>query len=272
MGGWGEDSASLLPSHSSLPHSLSFPLSLPLLPSRSLSSFQQFAVPNYRFIHKELVELNSFPRKALTSVFYEAGHSALQHSQLHASDVMLKGMWVRFVLELVASASPDYDWGNTLLLFVNVVNGALLLHSEDQTILHYCLVTILTTVAKFNSVFKKDGYQMVVPTLVQVYSLHIRDKLITKAIKFVWSKFYLLNRNVFYLQVTAAASTLFSEEAALLSRSVGSKLAEDGRRGAMAHMEANEVKRLNARALLELNNTLRTEVRVEDELNILVSG
>ena len=177
---------------------------------------------------------------------------------------------MRFVLELLASASPEYDWANTMLLFINVVNGALLLHSEDQTILYYCLVTLLIAVTKFNAIFKKDGYQMIIPTLVQVYSLHIKDKLITRAIKFVWTKFYQLNQNVFFLQVTAAASTLLSEEAALLSNSVGSKLPEESRR--TAHMEAEEVKRLNAKAMFELNDTLRLEMRVEDELNILVSG
>ena len=216
------------------------------------------------------MELNSFPRKALTSIFYEAGPSALQHFQLRSSDVMLKGMWVRFVLELVASAGRDYDWSSTMLLFVNVVNGALLLHSEDHTILYLSLATILCAVAKFNSAFKKDGYQMIVPTLVQVYSLHIRNKLITGAIKFIWTKFFLLNQNVFFLQVTAAASTLLSEEAALLSNSINSKLlAAESRRG--AQMESEEARKLNAKALFELNSTLTTDTRVEDELNILVS-
>ena len=85
---------------------------------------------------------------------------------------MLKGMWVRFVLELVTSVRADYDWSNTLLLFMNVVNGALLLHGEDQTILYYSLVTMLTTVTKFNPIFVKDGYQMIIPTLVQVRRIY----------------------------------------------------------------------------------------------------
>lgn len=74
------------------------------------------------------------------------------------------------MLELLTSVSADYDWSNTLLLFMNVVNGALLLHGEDQTILYYSLVTILTAVTKFNTIFVKDGYQMIIPTLVQVRS------------------------------------------------------------------------------------------------------
>lgn len=75
---------------------------------------------------------------------------------------------MQFVLELVKSVRADYDWSNTLILFMNVVNGALLLHGEDQTILYYSLVTMLTTVTKFNPIFVKDGYQMIIPTLVQV--------------------------------------------------------------------------------------------------------
>lgn len=226
-------------------------------------------MPNYQFILNELIELNSFPRKALTSIFYEAGPSALHHFQLSSSDIMLKGMWVRFVLELVASASTEYDWSNTMLLFINVVNGALLLHTEDHTILYYSLVMILVAVAKFNTIFKKDGYQMIIPTLVQVYSLHMRNKLVKKAIKFVWTKFYLLNQNVFFLQVTAAGSTLLSEEASLLSNSVNSKLVAESRKS--VGMEAEVARRLNAKALFELISTLTTEARVEDELNILVS-
>lgn len=231
----------------------------------------QFALPNYQFIHNELMELNSFPRKALTSILYEAGPSALQHFQIRSSDIMLKGMWVRFVLELVSSVGRDYDWSNTLLLFMNVVNGALLLHSEDLTILYYSLATILTTVAKFNAIFVKDGYQMVIPTLVQVYSRHMRNKLITKAIQFVWTKFYLLNKYVFFLQVTAAASTLLSEEAAALINGVSSKLAAESRRS--AHVEDDEAKRLHSKALFELNGVLMGESReVQDELNLLVRG
>ena len=183
---------------------------------------------------------------------------------------MLKGLWVQFVLQLITSASQDYDWSNSMVLFVNVINGSLLLHSEDQTILYHSLVAILTVVTKFNSIFKKDGYQMIIPTLVQVYSLHMNNKLITKAIKFVWSKFYLLNKNTFFLQVMAAASILLSEEAALLSNNVSSTLAANSKRS--MNMEVEEAKRMNAKALFELNGILASDsYRVEDELNILVS-
>jgi len=81
---------------------------------------------------------------------------------------MLKGTWVRFVLQLFRSIKPDYDLSNSMILFLNVVNGALLLHSENHTILRFCLASLLTAAGKFNAIFKQDGYQMIVPTLIQV--------------------------------------------------------------------------------------------------------
>ena len=99
----------------------------------------------------------------------------------------------------------------------------------------------------------------------------MRNRFVTKAIEFVWMKFYLLNKNVFFLQVMAAGSTLLSEEAASLTNSVNSKLAAESRRN--AHMEAEEAKRLYAKALIELNSTLTIEGREAlDELNLLVSS
>ena len=222
-------------------------------------------------MHKELVELNSFSRKALTSVQHETGPNAFQNVQLRASDVMLKGMWVRFVMQLILSAGRDYDWSNSLPLVMNVVNGSLLLHSVDHTILYFCLSTRLLTAAKFNSVFKEDGYMMIVPALIQVYSLHMKNKVITSAIRFMWLKIYTLDRNHFISQFMAASSTLLSEEVASLAHNIGSTNLT-GILTRASRMEAEEAKRLTARALFELNGVLVSDPgHVKDELQIMVS-
>ena len=124
------------------------------------------------------------------------------------------GTWVKFVLDLFICARTDYDWGNSLALFLNVINGALLLYSEDLSILRRGLAALIVVASKFVHVFRKHGYEMVVPALVQVYASHMNNKLITDALKFVWGKFYLLNldSNVFLLQAIAATATLLSEE------------------------------------------------------------
>ena len=177
------------------------------------SSFQ-FAQPNYQFLHQELVALTSFPRQALTSIFYETGPAALVHSHLRSCDSMLMGTWVKFVLDLFIRTEKDYDWGNSMALFLNVVNGALLLYSEDLSILRQGLAALIVVASKFVHVFRKHGYEMVVPTLIQVYASHMNNTLITDALKFVWGRFYLLNldSNVFLLQAIAATATLLSEE------------------------------------------------------------
>ena len=179
-----------------------------------MSSHPQFAQPNCRFLHQELVALTSFPRQALTSILYEAGPSTLAHHHLRSSDNMLMGTWVKFVLELFIRAKPEYDWGNSLVLFLNVINGALLLYSEDLAILRQCLAALIVVTSKFIHVFRRHGYELVIPTLVQVYASHMNNRLITDALKFVWGQFYLLNldSNVFLLQAIAATATLLSDD------------------------------------------------------------
>ena len=216
----------------------------------------------------ELVELNSFPRKALTSILYEAGPTALQHAHLRASDIMLKGMWARFVLQLFRSTKPDYNWSNSMILFLNVVNGALLLHSEDHTILRFCLASLLTAASKFSSIFKRDGYQMIVPTLVQVYALHMHNKLVTNALKFTWCQLYVLDSNFFLLQAIAATAILLSEEASILSSNVSSTYA--GFPQSTQTMEGEVAQRHHAKAVFELLEALDEELP-PDELEILVS-
>ena len=187
---------------------------------------------------------------------------------------MLKTIWVKFVLQLFKSIKPEFDWSNSLILFLNVINGALLLHSEDSNILKFCLASLLMAATKFGSIFKKDGYLMIVPTLIQVYALHIRNRLITEALKFTWAHFFLLDGYVFYLQVTAATATLVSEEAAFLSRNITSTFAATGLTSSrLSQMEQGEARRLLVRAVHELTNALDIEPTAfppPDELGIRV--
>ena len=186
---------------------------------------------------------------------------------------MLKTTWVKFVLQLFKSLRPDFDWSNNIILFLNVINGALLLHSEDSTILKYCLASLLMAATKFNSIFKKDGYLMIVPTMIQVYALHPRNKLITEALKFIWAHFFLLDGNVFYLQVTAATATLVNTEAAFLSRSTTSSFT--GQSNGLSNMEEGEARKFIIRAVYELTNSLNIEpyaFPLADELGVRVSS
>jgi hypothetical protein len=230
--------------------------------------YNKFAQPNYRFLHQELVALTSFPRQALTSVLYEAGPATLTHHHLRSADSMLMGTWVKFVLDLFICARTDYDWGNSLALFLNVINGALLLYSEDLSILRRGLAALIVVASKFVHVFRKHGYEMVVPALVQVYASHMNNKLITDALKFVWGKFYMLNldSNVFLLQAIAATATLLSEEAAMLSLTSGTQL------HSFLHSQQLDpvvVQQHNARAVFQLLESLGSVTAPPDHLHVM---
>ena len=62
---------------------------------------------------------------------------------------------------------------------------------------------------------------MIVPSLVQVYALHLRNKMVTDAIEYVWIHFYWLNKNVFLLQAISSIANLFKPEVSVLSTSMG---------------------------------------------------
>ena len=122
---------------------------------------------------------------------------------------------MKFILNLFIQMTPDFDWQNNMVLFLNVINGALLLYTEDLSILRQALAALIVAASKFVTVFRRHGYdEVVVPTLIQVYASHMSNGLITEALKFVWGRFYLLNleSNLFILQAIAATATLLSDE------------------------------------------------------------
>ena len=106
-------------------------------------------------------------------------------------------------------------------MFLTVLNGSLLLQSEDHIVLRNTLAALLTAAAKFESVFRTNGYQMIVPSLVQAYAIHIRNKMVTDAIKLVWIKFYWQNKNIFLLQAISSIANLFESDVSSLAASIG---------------------------------------------------
>lgn len=110
---------------------------------------------------------------------------------------------------------------DSIILFLTVLNGSLLLQSEDHIILRNTLAALITAAVKFESVFRTNGYQMVVPSLIQAYALHIRSKMVTDSIKFVWIQFYWQNNNNFLLQAISSIANLFKSDVNSLAASLG---------------------------------------------------
>ena len=114
-----------------------------------------------------------------------------------------------------------YQPDDCIILYLTVLNGSLFLQSEDLTILRNTLAALLTAVAKFNTVFRSEGYQMVVPSLVQVYALHRKNKMVTAAIEYAWIAFYRVNQNLFLLQAISSIANLFNCDVSSLATSLG---------------------------------------------------
>lgn len=64
----------------------------------------------------------------------------------------------QLVAILFEHMSSTFQWGSAdLQLFLNVINGATLLHCEDSAILRLCLVSFLNIAVHFNQIFATDG-------------------------------------------------------------------------------------------------------------------
>lgn len=129
----------------------------------------------------------------------------------------------------------EYPWGDEMMLFLNVFNGALLLHPEDSSLLKQYTATAINTAVHFNHLFSLSGYQWILPTmlqvahpaaaeglcgggrdvenmvsvlLVQVYADYESNPLLRQGIEFCCRQFYILHRKPFILQLFASVAPL----------------------------------------------------------------
>ncbi|PFX29002.1 protein unc-80 homolog isoform X2 [Stylophora pistillata] len=169
------------------------------------------ALPNQKhisFLHGEFSRQISFPRKALECDFslYAGGTKG---SELAALDVIHKSVWVELITSLFQSMYTDFPWSSTdLNLFMNVINGAILLHCEDGAMLRLCLSSLINIAVHFSHIFASDGYQHIFPSLLQVYSHHQSNKVVTTAIEFAMKQFYILHQKPCLLQLFASVAPI----------------------------------------------------------------
>ncbi|XP_024080721.1 protein unc-80 homolog [Cimex lectularius] len=159
------------------------------------------------FLHEELMKLPSFPRKALEADLdlYKGGEMG---KELLGLDVLHKFMWVRLIARMFEAMAGNFAYSGDIHLFLNVLNGAVTLHSQDATILRYVMATYINAAHNFKNIFSINGYLMIVPTLLQLYATHQTNKLVTRTVEYVVKQFYLMNRKPFILQMFGAASAI----------------------------------------------------------------
>ncbi|EFN65650.1 Uncharacterized protein KIAA1843 [Camponotus floridanus] len=159
------------------------------------------------FLHEELMKLPSFPRKALEADLdlYKGGEIG---RELLGLDVMHKFMWVRLIARMFEAMAGNFAYSGDIHLFLNVLNGALILHSEDSCILRYVVATYINAAHNFKNIFSTNGYLLIMPTLLQLYSTHQTNKLVTTTVEYAVKQFYLMNRKPFILQMFGSVSNI----------------------------------------------------------------
>ncbi|KAG8197196.1 hypothetical protein JTE90_011351 [Oedothorax gibbosus] len=158
------------------------------------------------FLHEELMKLPSFPRKALESDFNL--YSGLLGKEMLAMDTLHKMVWVKLVSRMFEAMAGLFVHSSDIHLFLNVVNGALVLHPEDAMILRLCMATFLNAALQFKNIFASNGYLLIMPTMLRIYSNHQTNSLLCRTLEFVCKQFYMLHRKPFILQMFGSAAPI----------------------------------------------------------------
>eukprot|EP00074_Homo_sapiens_P084535 XP_016859381.1 protein unc-80 homolog isoform X16 [Homo sapiens] len=158
-------------------------------------------------LQEDLLRLPSFPRSAIDAEFSlfsdpQAG------KELFGLDTLQKSLWIQLLEEMFLGMPSEFPWGDEIMLFLNVFNGALILHPEDSALLRQYAATVINTAVHFNHLFSLSGYQWILPTMLQVYSDYESNPQLRQAIEFACHQFYILHRKPFVLQLFASVAPL----------------------------------------------------------------
>ncbi|KAH9417878.1 Protein unc-80, partial [Dermatophagoides pteronyssinus] len=180
------------------------------LMSLSLIKTSYMGIQRVLFLHEELMKLPSFPRKALeTNLTLYTGPMGREVLGL---DTLHKISWVKLVARMFEATSGFFADSTDIHLFLNVVNGTLLLHCEDATILRLCMATYINAAHQFKNIFATNGYLLIVQTIVQIYGTHQTNSLLCRTIEFVFKQFYILHSKPFVLQMFGAVAPLLDAD------------------------------------------------------------
>ncbi|KAK7094571.1 hypothetical protein V1264_006106 [Littorina saxatilis] len=159
-----------------------------------------------QFLHEEFLKLPSFPRKALETEFDM--YSGAWGKELFGMDCLHKFSWTKLMTTMFNNMNSTFTWSSDLSLFLNVINGTIILLFEDTSILRFCLSSLINTCRHFKHVFATSGFLYVMPTLLRVYSNNQPNSVLCNAIHFVCRQFYVLHRKPFVLQLFGSVAPL----------------------------------------------------------------
>lgn len=99
--------------------------------------------------------------------------------ELFGLDTLQKSLWIQLLEEMFLGMPSEFPWGDEIMLFLNVFNGALILHPEDSALLRQYAATVINSAVHFNHLFSLSGYQWILPTMLQVRGLCSPDQAIS---------------------------------------------------------------------------------------------
>ena len=67
-------------------------------------------------------------------------------------------MWVQFIAKMFDGMASNINYATDLRIFISVINGALILHCEDSSMLRLCLATYINAATQFRNLFATNEY------------------------------------------------------------------------------------------------------------------
>ncbi len=119
-------------------------------------------------------------RKVLGKDAQMSKFSLQSPQELYGLDVLHKFNWIRLIARMFEAMAGNFAHPSDIHLFLNVINGALALHSEDSCILRYCMATLINAAAQFKNIFSGSGYFLVMPNLLRIYSNSQTNELVAR--------------------------------------------------------------------------------------------
>lgn len=108
------------------------------------------------FFHDELIKSPTFPRKPLESDYNL--YTRISDKELFNLDMLHKYNWIKLISCLFYNMDGKTTTTWDITLFINVINGAFILHCEDFAMLRFCLATYISTAKHFRHIFATNGF------------------------------------------------------------------------------------------------------------------
>ncbi|KAK6755856.1 hypothetical protein RB195_014320 [Necator americanus] len=157
------------------------------------------------FLHDELTHLPSFPRKSLETCF--GMYYGEMGEQLKAMEALHKFTWAKLMSDMFEKMENAFMFAD-LHLFINVINGIMIMHCEDLLILRRCAATYIAMCIHFNSLFASQGFFLIMPTLLRCYSQRQTNRVFCSVVEFLCRQFYTLHRKPFLLQMCGSIANI----------------------------------------------------------------